>query len=503
MNQSLICLTLTGKTIIEDLTLLDKYRKYVDLVELRADMLDENECLSIRRFPSLAKIPCILTIRRHNDGGAFIGGESSRTMLFARAMAFADQNPENNFTYVDFEKDFHIPSLQDAALAFGTKIIRSYHNMTGPVKNIVNACSKMRRTGYEIPKIAFMPHTLDDITDLFKETENFVDYDHILCAMGPLGFPTRVLTYKTHSYLTYVMPPEKCEELKMLGQTDPVSINEIYHFRSLDERTKLYGIMGYPLEKTSSPILHNEGYIQNGLNALYIPVRAKTVTEALSFAKQVGIKGFSVTVPFKEEILPELEEIDELTGDIGASNTIINKCGKWYGYNTDALGFMKALQEFLKTQKLYRRKVAIIGAGGASRAVAYAIKQMGGKACIFNRSVKNAKEIASLYGFDYAPLNPDSEHLVEKYSDIIIQTTSVGMGSKDPSSEKNDPLYFYNFNGTEKLYDIIYHPEETPIMKRAQDAGCKVSNGSSMLKYQGYEQFKLFTGLDYERNVTE
>ncbi len=497
-NESLICLTLTCKTIAEDLALVEKYRKYIDLVELRADYLDEDECLQIRKFPGLAKIPCILTIRRRIDGGAYVGGEASRTQLFARAMAFADTDPEKNFHYVDFEEDFYVPSLQDAALAYGSKIIRSYHNMTDPVTDIVKRCNEMRKTGYEIPKIAFMPHSLDDVTNLFRETKDFTDYPHILCAMGPLGTPSRILSHKIHSYLTYTSPEETNGNLQSIGHMDPVTLNEVYNFRALNENTKVYAITGWPLAKTSSPALHGAGYRKHGMDAVFVPVRTPNVTEALDFAEVAGIDAFAVTIPHKENVIPELEEIDAETGEIKASNTIVRRDSKWFGYNTDAYGCMTALQEFLGVKNLKKMKVSIIGAGGAAKAVAYAVKKLGGKACIFNRTVSRAKTIAEMFGFKYAPLNIDSRELVEKYSDLIIQTSSVGMGSNEPSNETNDPLYFYQFKGHEALYDIVYVPEVTPIMQRAMDAGCRAENGYSMLKYQGYKQFKIFTGVDYE-----
>ena len=110
----------------------------------------------------------------------------------------------------------------------------------------------------------------------------------------------------------------------------------------------------------------------------------------------------------------------------------------------------------------------------------------------------NAIAEAEKYGFAYAELSPESDKKLSEYSDIIIQTTSVGMNSTEPSSSANDPIYFHNFKGTEMIMDIIYPPEETPIMKRAAEAGCKTCNGLPMLKYQGYMQFKLFTGVDYE-----
>ena len=366
MKKPLICLTLTCKTIQEDLKIIEKYRPYIDCVELRADHLEEDECLHIRQFPRLANIPCILTIRRRTDGGLYVGGESARTMLFARAMAFADQNEKNNFTYVDFEDDFHIPSLQDACMAFGTRIIRSMHDMNNPVYDIVEKCNAMRKTGYEIPKIAFQPHTLDDVTHMFEVAKKFNDYDHILCAMGPLGTPSRILSAITHSYLTYTSPIETMANTNAIGHLDPITLNEVYNFRDINEDTKIYGITGWPLAHTSSPELHNKGYKKHGMNCVYVPIRTPKLAEAIRFCDSVGVQGMSVTVPHKETVLPELDRIDEEVADIRASNTIVKEDGVWAGYNTDASGFTKALQEFLGVEKLHHRRVAIIGAGGAA-----------------------------------------------------------------------------------------------------------------------------------------
>ncbi len=499
MTKPKICLTLTGKTIEENLALVNRYRPYIDIAELRADYLDDDESLHVRRFPELAKIPCILTIRRRVDGGKFVAGESSRTMLFARAMAFADdQNPEKNFQYVDFEEDFHVPSLQDAALAFGTKIIRSYHSMNAPVADIILHCDKMRRTGYEIPKIAFMPKSLDDIKNLFYETRDFTHYEHILCAMGPMGLASRILAFKTHSFLTYTSPEDADPSLKNIGHIDPIMMNQIYHFRDLNEKTKIYAITGWPLLHTGSPALHNQGYVNHFMDAVYIPIPSPDIHQVIEFGNEIGVCGMSVTVPHKEKVVGELFEVDDRVREISACNTIVRKNDKWYGYNTDCTGFTKALLEFTGLKNLRHKKVAIIGAGGASRAIAYAIKILGGKACVFNRTAAKAKTVADMFGFEHEQLGADSVRKLEKYSDIIIQTTSVGMNSKEPSNPDNDPLSFYRFTGNEYLFDIVYTPEVTPVMERAMEAGCKVCNGLQMLKYQGYEQFKIFTGVDYE-----
>ena len=497
MDSPKICLTLTGKTLDEDLRLIDKYRDSIDMVELRADFLEDNERIKIREFPTLAKVPCILTIRRQVDGGKFIEGEAARTIIFARALSFASEEKSKNFDYVDFEEDFNVPSLQDAAQAFGTKIIRSVHNMTGPVTGIRERLKSLNKTGLEIPKIAFMPKTLDDVTNLFEEARELEDSNHILIAMGPLGAPSRILSAKLKNFLTFTSAPETNSNVGNLGHLDPWTLQNVYHFKNINDQTVIYGITGWPLEHTSSPQLHNEGYAKHGMNAVYIPMRAQKIAEVFRFAESVGVQGFSVTVPHKESCIEQLDQTDRKVDEIGACNTVVNSAGKWFGYNTDTGGFSKALLEFLGLKNLKHKKVAIIGAGGAAHAIAHAVKKLHGNACVFNRTFSKAKAMAEKFGFKYSILGLDSLPVLKKYSDIIIQTTVVGMGSDEPSNESNDPLYFYDWTGKEMLYDIVYVPEKTPIMVKAEKAGCRVSNGFNMLKYQGWEQFALFTKNEY------
>lgn len=503
MEKPLVCLTLTGKTLQENVETLRQYSRYVDVAELRVDYLSEEEQLYVRRFPAMVNVPCILTIRRVSEGGKYNSSDFSRTALFGRALAFADQNPSKNFSYVDFEEDFNPSGLHDVALAFGVKIIRSLHDFDNPVVNVRERCEKMRRTSYEIPKIAFMPKKLSDVTRLFREAENFTDFEHILCAMGPLGTASRILAGKLHSYLTYTSPKTADEAMKGIGHIDPLTLDDLYGFRNIDENTKICAVTGWPLKVSSSPIIHNEGYRLHQMNRVFIPVPSTSAAESLEFAEQTGISGMAVTVPYKEDVMQLVDEVDSDAGEIGACNTVVCENGRWFGRNTDAEGFRRALVEFLNVEKLRRRKVSVIGAGGAARAVAYVIKQLGGKACIFNRTLATAKELAERFGFEYAPLNPESAGILDKYSDIIIQTTNVGMNSDGIPSKENNPIWFYQFKGTETVFDVVYDPETTPIMAVAKAAGCKVCNGYTMLKYQGYKQFYHFTGAEYERYVTK
>ena len=498
MTHPFICMCLTGKTLEEDLQLVKKYEKLIDIVELRVDHLNEDEQLYVKKFPSMIYKPCILTIRRTVDGGLFSGSEFSRTNLFGRALAFADPDKSKNFAYVDFEEDYHIPSMHDAAMAFGVRIIRSFHSMNEPVYNIRARCDEIRKTGYEIPKVAFMPNSLADVERMFRETRDFTQYEHIICAMGAEGLPSRILAGYTNSFLTYVSPEEMLGKMNGIGHIDPVTLNELYNFRSINEKTSIYGITGWPLPKTSSPMLHNSGYKKLGLDAVYIPARATLISGAINFADSIGMKGMSVTIPHKESVLYYLGEQTPEVVQIGACNTIVKKNNKWVGYNTDAYGFRRSLEEFLNGTKLKFKKVAVIGAGGAAKAIAYTLKQMGARVCIFNRTVEHAQQLAEKYGFSYCQLDSRAASKIDEYSTLIIQTTSVGMNSDGPSTKENDPLYFYDFRGNEMVFDIIYTPEVTPIMRRAAAAGCRTCNGYKMLEYQAYEQFKLFTGKDME-----
>ncbi len=496
MSKSLICLCLTGQTLEEDLEIVEKYRQYIDLVELRVDFLLEDERLRVREFPALVRIPCILTIRRVCDGGKYEEGEGSRTTLFARALAFADSDSRKNFAYVDFEEDFRVPSLEDAALAFGTKIIRSFHDMKNPIKNISEKINQLRLTGYEIPKVAFMPHGLEDVTNLFAEASKFHGTEQIVCAMGEFGLPSRIFAPILNSYLSYTSPAELSTNLLELGHCDPKTLDTMYRFHSIGSSTRIFGITGYPLKVTSSPKLHNGQQKNLMIDSIYIPFRSQSAKEAFDFAKTVGFFGYSVTIPHKEEIISYLTDVDEKVKEIGACNTVIREGNNWIGHNTDCTGFATALLEFVKKstgeQSIQGKKVSVIGAGGASRAILYALKTLGADGCVLNRTIMKAQKIAEKFGFSWGGLSAESVSKINEYSDIIVQTTSKGMGDSNPSDELNDPIWFYEFSGKELVYDIIYEPEETPLLKRAKDSGCKICNGWTMLQYQALEQMELF-----------
>lgn len=501
MNQPLVCMTLTGKTLEEDLMLVKKYEKYIDIVELRADYLNEDEQLYVRRFPSLIYQPCILTIRRDIDGGFFTSGEFSRTNLFARALSFANQDKAKNFSFVDFEDDYHIPSIQDAAQAFGVRIIRSFIDTKNSITNLREKCDSLRKTGYEIPKITFFPKKLSDVSNLIQEGKNLTQYEHIFNALGVQGLPSTILANLSNSFLTYTYPEEKNLSTEKTGEISPVSLKTLYNFNGLNQDTHLYGITGWPIETPLSPEIHNSGYKKLGLDAVYIPVRTPIVSEAINFADKIGINGLSISQPHKESVLYYISEQSSEVIQTGSCNCIVKRNNKWIGYNTDVYGFKRSLEEFLGNIKIKHKKVALIGAGETAKSVAFVLKQMGAKVCIFNRTNSHAKQIAEKYGFKYCTLEPSCAPILDEYSNLIIQTTTVGISMDYNENDILDPIYFYNFRGNELIFDVICKPAITPLMKRASLAGCRVCNGYRMHEYKSYAQFKLFTGHNFEGNT--
>ena len=487
-----ICLVLTENTIDKNIQLIERYRSSIDIVELRADFLDPQELLYIRSFPKIARIPVILTVRRFLDGGAFKGGEGSRITLFARGLAFADTDPINNFAYLDLESDVQASSLEEAAQAFNIGIIRSVHSIKAPIKDIAAKIREIRRTDDEIVKIAYKANNLADATAVFKDAPK-LNGNRILIAMGKYGISSRILASKLHSSFVYTMPREYIAKHHLEQEfIDPITLNTLYRFRTIDEDTAIYGVAGADTTKSRSPAIHNTGFEQKGINAVYIPISGTNITEVVEFAKCTGIAGLSITHPFKFDIIPFLDSIGMVSTACGAVNTVLFNGEKRQGFNTDIDGFIRALQEFLRVRSLRFKHIAIIGAGGAAHAIANGVHQLHGNACVFDRSAEKAKKLAERYKFRWAVLDLASAGILKKYSDVIIQATSVGM------HEGEDPLEFYSFSGAEKVFDVIYVPEKTALLKRAEAAGCDICNGYDMLRYQAYKQFELFTGGSYE-----
>jgi 3-dehydroquinate dehydratase/shikimate dehydrogenase len=492
-----LCLSLTGPTIERNLAALDRYRGLVDLAELRADFLDPQERFRIREFPEKAGIPTILTVRRRQDGGRFDQGEGVRLVIIAKGLSFADPDKSKNYAYVDIEQDFQIPAIQEASRIFGTRVIRSLHCLDGLPADLDGTWKRLSASPYEIPKLSVKAKGMADCERLFRFFGNMPEgRERIVGGMGEYGLPTRILADRTGSFLNYVSATGAGLEPSAPGQLDPDVLESVYRSSEYRADWKIYGILGGPSVVGSlSPIIHNTGFRAAGLKAVYLPFPSDDVEAFLRLAELLGIRGFSITVPFKEKILPRLSSRSAEVDAIGACNTAVRGPDGWAGYNTDAQGFKQAVLEFMGKADLKGVKACIVGAGGAARAVAHVLHELGAEACVINRSIPKAKRLAEAYELPWSGMTERAVSLIERYNDLIIQTTSVGMEGGTPG----DPLEWYQFSGKEALFETIYNPHETPLLKRAREAGCRVTNGRAMLLGQAEAQFALFTGVKYPK----
>jgi 3-dehydroquinate dehydratase/shikimate dehydrogenase len=493
-----ICLCLTAKTLKRNLEILDKYRRYADLTELRVDNLEPDERLLIRRFPEQAGMPVILTIRRHIDGGQFVGGEGVRVNLMARGLAFAETDKRRNFAYLDIEDDLDVPSLEEAARTFGTRIIRSYHNTRETNANLSTKIRTMRHSEDEIVKVSVRANSTKDVLHLLKAGKECADQEKILISMGRYGTYSRILAEQFGSVISYTSAFAETDAPPAApGQVDIQELTDLYRFRKITKSTKVYGITGNPLAATSSPHFFNAIFELEGTNAVYVPFPADSIIDFLEIANHLGLEGISVTVPYKETVIPFLNSMEDEVQSIGACNTLILTPQGWKGANTDARGFSGSLLAFLGRENFKRQRVTVIGAGGAARAVIHELYRLGAKVLILNRTAAKAAELAAHYKFAWGGLDEGDIARIEKYRDIIIQTTSVGMEGAGDASNLTDPLASYNFSGREEVMDLVYKPKMTPFLKRASNVGCNVLNGFDMLIRQAQHQYTCFTGKEF------
>jgi shikimate dehydrogenase len=251
----------------------------------------------------------------------------------------------------------------------------------------------------------------------------------------------------------------------------------------VDSRTRLYAVIGDPIAHSMSPVMHNAAFRRIGHNGVYVAFRVTDLPGAVAGIRALNLHGCSVTVPHKVAIMGLLDHVDPLARQIGAVNTIVNDAGRLSGFNSDSPGAMAAL---LEKTPVARRRVAVIGAGGAARALAHGVTAHGGQLTIVNRSDDRGRRLAGELDGDFCPL---ADFSGVGY-DILVNTTPVGM---TPHTD-GMPVAHACLRPGMTVMDIVYNPLETRLIRAARDAGCTVVDGVAMFVHQGACQFERWTG---------
>jgi shikimate dehydrogenase len=251
----------------------------------------------------------------------------------------------------------------------------------------------------------------------------------------------------------------------------------------INSATSLFAVIGNPVSHSLSPVMHNAAFAHLKYNGVYVAFKVKDISNAVCGIKALGIKGVSITIPHKVSVLALLDQLDESAEKIGAANTIVNRQGELIGFNTDCSGAVKALAE--KTA-IREKKVIIIGAGGAARAIGFGIISAGGRVTIANRSIDKGAKLALDLNSEFKPLS----ELKQIDGQILINTTPLGM---TPNID-DMPVNKNSLKKEMVVMDTVYNPLKTRLLREAESIGCLTVDGLSMFVYQGALQFELWTG---------
>ena len=478
----MICLTLSGPTILDNLKALADNKDYVDICELRLDLLSPSEVAKAADFPSMVDIPVILTLRRVSDGGKCTLQEKARRSLLIDTMK------NGGFSYVDIEDDVKKSDVEEAAHSLGMKVIRSYHDFEGVPADIFSRVHSLASRG-DVAKIAVTPHSTADIMTLFRINEELKDVPKIIIGMGEWGVATRILYKKMGSILTFGSNGKAVAP----GMVSARELKLLYRADQLNDNTGIYGIVGNPVMHSLSPQIHNPGFHKIHYNAVYVPFLSESIRSFLTLAEMLRMRGFSVTVPFKVDVVKYLGNITREVKQIGSCNTVVRVPNMWKGTNTDYYGFIHPIEKEIDDDRI--KSALVIGAGGAAKAIVWALKMRNVKVMIVNRTKSKADELARLYGVGSDSL--DNISLYEGKVDLVVQATNMGL---HPYEDVN-PAENFHFSGKEIAYDIVYKPKYTKFLLAAEKAGCSLKFGWDMLMEQGKLQFESFTGYHYPKDV--
>ncbi len=468
----MIILSVTGPTIAEALRQVRSSARFAHLVEFRLDLIEGSDLAPLLRS---TRKPRIATCRPSWEGGGFRGSESERIDILRSASALGVE-------YCDLELRAGATVLQESsARRSETKLIVSRHYFGKERPRAGSVYAELSSSGADVIKLAYVA---DDVAEgiLAFEFLRRAARDRrkaIGIAMGAAGEPTRILYRKFGGWATYGAPEEGSAAAP--GQVLCSHLRNLYRAHELNRSTRVFGVVGNPVEHSKGIFLHNPVFRALGKNAVYCRFPVKDLGSF--FARCMPyLSGCSVTLPFKEKVARYLDSLDRTARGVGAVNTIVRKGTRLIGTNTDAPAALDAIERILKVSG---RQVLVLGAGGAARALAYEAKRRAASVYVANRSPKKAARLSKELGVGCVGLDT----LTPEKFDIIANTTSVGMY---PNTEA-PPILTGDFRG-KVVFDAVYNPPVTRFLRRARESGARIVPGTEMYLNQAALQDRIFTG---------
>jgi len=483
-----------------------------EILELRVDYLENLTVDLVKKLIVVTKdaanqsVPVIVTCRDPKEGGTKPYPEQLRIDVLAEAVRsgcdFIDCEYEN-FLSAEVQEEIKAGLAESEK----TRLILSAHDFTSRFKDIGRLYRDILKVcPTAIPKLIYVANHINDCFEAFDLLHNSSG-DSIVFCMGAAGLISRIIAKKLGSFVTFASI--RAEAATAPGQLTVEQIKGLYHYDSLDADTELFGVIADPVGHSLSPAIHNACFADEDMNKLYLPLLVEGGREGFEkFLNNIlsrewlDFKGFSVTIPHKQNALNYVKAkdgfIEPLAEKIGAVNTlIIGKDGKLSAYNTDYAAALDAITSTMGIARVDLKglPVAVIGAGGVSRAIVAGLSDVGAKIRIYNRTVKKAENLAAEFNCDFAGL----DELPNVDAKLLINCTSIGMKRTEDRGQKADyetPVPQEYLKRDMVVFDTVYNPAETLLLKQAKEAGAKTIDGISMFVNQGLAQFKLFTGAD-------
>jgi 3-dehydroquinate dehydratase / shikimate dehydrogenase len=444
-------------------------------IELRLDWLADDR--EIDRFLAKLETPkpgltLIATLRRRPAGGRYRGTIAQQLFHLAEALRAGCR-----WYDLEIETIRQCPAELIEALLGEGRQLRSAHFFAHMPPNLARVATELGRGDPEAIKIAAHCHSLADAWKL----ECFARGQKNLVAipMGEVALAARILALRGTSGFAYA----PVEQATAPGQTSLEELKNVYRADRIDHETRVYGVIGDPIVHSLSPVMHNAGFLARRMNAIHLPFRVHDLEDFLASIPRFGIRGFSVTLPHKRSILKHLDGCDPLAAEIGAVNTVVVRgTGMLYGYNTDYVGVLRTIERRLP---LAKSRVLIVGAGGAARAVAFALAKAGSAVSVSARRRKQALGLAKAVNGQAIR----RRQLRHEFFDAIVNATPVGMF---PEVEES-PLEARELN-CRLVFDTIYRPRRTRLLEEAAQRGVETVSGVEMFLAQGTAQWEIWTG---------
>jgi len=468
------------------------------MVELRLDYLDSPSPRDVCTAVELAKkssLPIIATCRAQWEGGEFAGEEDQRQLLLQQALkAGAD--------YVDIE----LAAIKNKTVELDNdKLIISSHDFERASGDFHNLLEHKKIHGGKVVKCAYMAQK---ITDCFAALDMLHEQPgSIAMAMGEAGVITRLLASKLGAFLTFASLGEGKESAP--GQVTVQEMKRLYRHDAITVDTKVYGVIGYPVGHSLSPALYNGVFDATGFNGVYLPLLVEPSREIFNGfidgvrqRKWLDFQGFSVTIPHKGNALEYVKSngghVDTLSEKIGAVNTlVIDSNDQLSGYNTDYLGAMQAILEALGAQQneLKAMTVAVVGAGGVARSLVAGLTDVGAEVTIYNRTVERARKLADEFGCRWH----GRSELQSLDAQLVINCTSIGMYPK----VEDTPVCGQILKKDMVVFDTVYNPLETRLLREAKEKGAKTIDGLRMFVNQAVRQYEMLTGREVSKKIID